>query len=1162
MEKFTISDACALLCKNMFTFGFVISIFLAVSRFEKYWTLTTNQDVLLATLIFAPIFEELGRKCIRFFTFTIIAFETVRAILIGSMVVDLLERPYPHYSEDGPTVIVIYASVIAMTLLLRLPANTCHVLCRSLPYHVAVVTHCLSNATITLVSIVFGATIHAMLVEWASPGPVGQLRIGYEGGDCTAHDWRTVRLRLTGMALSPTEYACCITVAVLAGWFANRCWTTVKLLTMSSTADAKWNRKNMRNTLSGLTNPTARPMKNHPHGLQAAERGVARTLMKSFCAVMGLNKFEFQMSAPEMDRGATGNRVPIWPKDLTSGFKVAAPLPKDVICMTDVDYYLDMNQFTLDHEQPILMSTYMLQDIAVERKGYMHTFNEDGEMLTKISGGGTYQHKLWNYNVDTMSNFGLSWWSTSMLSFTFWWPTLVYDMRNVDSLHRPSDKTLTLLTPGFRTTGFAALITWLNVDIQPLLRLSPVGIGGFVGILVLGDADGAENYISCAPCGAFSSFRLPVSCFDGLSSTARMQKTKLSIAAVAAAIKDTTGSEPKRILVAGLTEYIRSFSAPTETATDYQERHIHAYSPCPYDEEAALVLAIFQPLIDSAYSPRNSKANEKASVEHRVARQHSDKPVNDTTLRWINEFVSEFVKDSPTLRPTDEEDVSAHQPRPMQQQIFESFLTLTSKTQDVIMTFMKGEAYANLKPARTISTLDPDTKIRWSQFMYPLGGLLKTFGWYAFGKVPLDIAEHVTGIAQVASEMHMTDYTRMDGTVSETLRALELALMLALFPSEYHAEIVELASKNHHCKAKGRFGTTYETLWSRLSGSPETSSFNTICTKFNNFVARRLDGHDVMDAFDATGRYGMFGGDDGLATEVTVSSYETSARMLGLKLKCDTLPRGASGVNFLARFYGPNVWYGDSNSCTDPARALSKLHTTHRRNTEPRKKLLEKCRAIAITDAGTPILGQFALHVLDEAGELPGRCSNESWWSRYDVSVQFPNNHADWMDDLVAHQLPDLDHVAVERLMTKSIADILSQANDIVPTVEPKPTDFTAYVQGYVIPAKREEKTEEKKTALTRADRSKQWREKKKENPDEKTTNTVPKVVHERKNSVNTSQQSTVRNQPPAKGIPPKAPAGDSKPTVKTPPKRSGSTSAKPRDPVGRGTRKRDDQFN
>jgi len=254
----------------------------------------------------------------------------------------------------------------------------------------------------------------------------------------------------------------------------------------------------------------------------------------------------------------------------------------------------------------------------------------------------------------------------------------------------------------------------------------------------------------------------------------------------------------------------------------------------------------------------------------------------------------------------------------------------------------------------------------------------------------------------------------MDGRVSEIARYLERALMLRLFRPRQHVEILRLMKSQTGLRAKTTFGVRYDTGMARASGSPETSAFNTVLNAFTAFLGYRMTRRDgrYVTASEAWAMLGTYGGDDGLSVDQDRKAAEKAARMVGQVMTVERTVRGNTGVSFLARHYGPDVWQGDVNSCCDIRRQLAKFHTTAKLpgNVTPITKLREKAYAFSLTDSGTPVIGRLCTKVLELAPMRKDQFQNVlGIWNVVDDGNQYPNVNAGWMLDLLREQIPEFN---------------------------------------------------------------------------------------------------------------------------------------------------------
>jgi hypothetical protein len=209
-------------------------------------------------------------------------------------------------------------------------------------------------------------------------------------------------------------------------------------------------------------------------------------------------------------------------------------------------------------------------------------------------------------------------------------------------------------------------------------------------------------------------------------------------------------------------------------------------------------------------------------------------------------------------------------------------------------------------------------------------------------------------------------------------------------------------------------------------------------------------GDHYLTPQEAFTRLGIYGGDDGLTPDVDPKTYEETASNLGLKLKAQSVARGEDGVNFLARYYSPDVWYGVEDSCCDIQRQLAKFHTTVALpgNVTPLDKLKEKSRSFYLSDRNTPVLGELVSKVVALHGKLPEVTLKTSLLRSWMVdtlghgeeSLQYPNEFGYWMVDLLEKQLPHFDM----QLFTQWLGDVKTIEQCLKPPLCHLPPDFKA----------------------------------------------------------------------------------------------------------------------
>jgi hypothetical protein len=375
---------------------------------------------------------------------------------------------------------------------------------------------------------------------------------------------------------------------------------------------------------------------------------------------------------------------------------------------------------------------------------------------------------------------------------------------------------------------------------------------------------------------------------------------------------------------------------------------------------------IAEPLTE-AYFPFKTQGNLEAAYKFRVKDMLSDTPLEP----WMTEYMHEFLSFMPKYEYQEAtyQELLEAQPKPTQRNILYTWL------QGLVTSICtsgqaKVEASPKVVDPRLIVSMTPELKAIYSTMCMGLNKMLKQFNWYAFGKQPSEIAERVSNIASTAQYVVKTDYSRWDGTVSPAIRALEKMVWQRFNPDAipWHA----LQSKQPM-----RLGTKkVKNFSNRLSGSPETACLNSIMNAFIAFCHLR---NQELCPLDAWWALGVYGGDDGLtviSNPAEKLDYENLAASFGLKLKCEVVVSGETGVEFLSRIYCSQVWAGHVCNTATLCRACAKLHLAVNTNLTAKQKAIrygEKAFAYYLSDRNTPGLGVWAekVHSITRATTLP-----------------------------------------------------------------------------------------------------------------------------------------------------------------------------------------------
>jgi hypothetical protein len=742
------------------------------------------------------------------------------------------------------------------------------------------------------------------------------------------------------------------------------------------------------------------PIKDHTHGIAAAARSTARNTALCLASRLGMRPFFYQMSRSEQERGLAGSRQFYWTKDLDVPPSFEVPQENDIVIMVDTDYYVNMLKFLCDNPYPTLLYTMVPETVSHQGSdGIAHTFNSEDELVVTVAGGATYKHQLWNYGHDHVFV------QKKFCGVPYAAVTYLIDRRRVCKDHY-----LVLLTPTTTFYGLRALLSnWLCGTRLTRLR---VVFGKFLRMYVMG-SDGLK--VSTGIVNGYSSCMVSADVDSSIRSYARTSKQVANAPSIRSMIPAFKGNDNPRHSVYVLVEYHRSV---TDAKPDYVfpvEDSVRRYQFGEFEPEALPALHGFMnPVILQCYSPDRTTGNDQRAVFARVTSVRSHAQITPSLLKRMTEFIDLAVPDKWQVHPKDVDDVYDKQNRPSQRRILDDACWSGPYYDAIVRSFVKTEAYGDPKDPRIISTIHCALKLPYSRYMYSLAEHMKKFSWYAFGQTPREIADRIVDLLSDADSALMTDFSRFDGHVSPVLRHFELMLLMALFHPMHHEELTTLHSSQYFCRCVTRFGIKYDSFTSRLSGSPETSLYNTVAVAFVAFNAFRALGYSPFVAFSMLG---IYGGDDGMTPDMSATAFENSAKKIGqVTRENDLIHRGELGITFLSRYYGPNVWFGDRNSMCDLARQLAKFHTSKAlpSSIKPITKAIEKARSYFLTDHATPVIGALSLMLLSVTDSAlfdpnldPLRL--RSWWSLYDAVDQYPNRKASWMLHVLETTLPGFD---------------------------------------------------------------------------------------------------------------------------------------------------------
>ena len=787
----------------------------------------------------------------------------------------------------------------------------------------------------------------------------------------------------------------------------------------------------------------------HSHAYSSAARNDARDHMIKFSRLIGREPFFYQASRSVQDAGYRNCREYIWSDDLKTAFRDETATRDEVRCIVDVAYYLDMNEILGSTPATTLVYT-LAPEAACESNGdYAFTFNENQEVEVNVSGGARYVHKLVNYGHDCVTTFGRD-------------GTTVYLVeRQAVVKHR----VLVLLTPiahipnhRFCGLSFGSLLSWIFLSTVSHTRLdyfTPVK-EGWIRFDVMSELGMRRT---TAKTGSFCCATVSTQDDDTVGTAARIGTTKLSQSTVKSIVKDMESTAAYT-----LAEFYRD-RTPWRVPTVFSlKQSTFSYQPTgpKMDPDAQpLVKPFMTPLLRAACVPTLSESAVQYALSERITKVADKTQTTAFTGRLMAEFVEHLIPEPYQASPVSEDFVREKQARPAQKTILDRAVNLGPHFKNRIQAFPKKETATKFGPLRLISPVGDKLKLDLSKFSYVLTEHLKGVNAYAFGKTPPEIAAAVASVCASAESVLTTDFSKMDGHTAPACRDLERMVLLRLFSREYHEELVELHNKTVGQKAYLPFDISYNTGFARCSGEPPTSAFSTIINLFIIYCAYRNSGMQSKLAWKSTMEGSIAGGDDGIVRNLSAEVITKAAERVGQVLTSDSFSRGDPGVNFLSRFYGPGVWYGDVNSMCDLKRQLAKFHTSHNLpvTIHPSVKLKEKCLSFVRTDANTPIIGQFCKDALvalmregvDVTSGKHNKYGLRTYWSLKETN--FPNEFGDWMNDLAMEQLPGLDFKVIAESKLVTVEDFLTRT-PVVAHVEIAPPKVDMVVDGVVVEAK------------------------------------------------------------------------------------------------------------
>jgi len=734
---------------------------------------------------------------------------------------------------------------------------------------------------------------------------------------------------------------------------------------------------------------------NHSHPLSAAARSGENNFLMSVASRCGLKPYCYSMSKSDQRKNLDGSRLYYFPKDLKMESQCDVIQPNHMICMTDVDYYVNINEilggFLPKFANCVAISTFAPQEPAGTAKEFSWS-TENDEVHVQINGLAYYPHKLWDYTRET-------------LCIHRWWGCTVYSVERRVGTNQT--RSLLFINP-LRT-----IMAPFSYIMQGNALERKVTTYDRINWTRSFDREGLVHYLSLNKKGSVSCVEIQDNAF--CSALIRLENSKTDIlqgnverifsAAKVAEPAFAAGLFVQLFPKIGKYPNLHNFGVIPDTHT-YQ-----AVSPLLTEDGKPSMRRFMNPIVDKAWAPAVSLNNDTAMIEGRIdsvaPRATPIKPFYSQMC--FNEFVELVVGEHRnTLHPVSFDVVNERQPRPSQRSLFRRAIDWLGLGQYVISSFQKKEAYNKIAPPRNISTVPTDQKIRMSSFTYSFyDNFLSKQEWYAFGKPPKELVMAVRRVVEAFESVDGSDISRLDGSVNQLLGDVYSAIMLGMFDVSYLVELAELLESARYADGYTSQNVKYNTGTSTPSGDPITAGRNTIILAFCYYCVLRSMGFSPSEAYK---KLGLFGGDDGLQGGVTAVKVEEVFKDLDLLVKRDTFLKGQP-VKFLGRVF-LDPWTTDT-CFADVPRQLGKLHLTGSNAliVSDHVVMRRKAEAFLVTDPNTPLLSEWAKFVMRMTGpaeDVPKEATRYdiSWFSIYVENFQpISESQMDAALDYVCHEL-------------------------------------------------------------------------------------------------------------------------------------------------------------
>jgi hypothetical protein len=721
--------------------------------------------------------------------------------------------------------------------------------------------------------------------------------------------------------------------------------------------------------------PHYKPNPRHSHGLCAANRTAADDALNTLVVGAGFVPYSVGMSTRDVRNKVEGQRIFFGAKDLAMNAYITPVRPHHVFKFLDTDYYCDMSAYARSGNHMMIYTAVPTMAGGDIQDGFFKI--ENNVIHTYIDGGAHYEHQVWDY-------------STDHVIFHYWWGSQVYLVEST-----VTDDPERRLVGLFHVRTVWGPWAWCLPGFQLERRKFEHGGMNYVrtyhrtkGLIVSISKPGSEISVTLreivyrAILTRIASAPKPL-----LSDIEKITRTeKVPDPSNVAALLYSWWPMLKQ--AAGKIQMDGGRFSDEDGAIHYQPLGTNIF------EDGKPMGRIIGPqLCTGNVMPVRSQNSDESCIKHRVLDKVNRVRCWPSKYKaYSSEFAQLLVPDHliGTGVPWATEEVVARQSRATQMRQFLAATNFFWMFRMIVSSFQKAETYPKYAAPRNISTVNADHRHRYSGYIYPITEyLLKPQRWYAFAKSPDAIARSVHDLASSSEWLIPTDYTAWDGTHSEPLCKFEKMIGRRFLAPTYHEEWDELVMQQYQATGFTTHGIRYNTGFSRLSGSADTSAFNSLDNALIAYFVLREQGNDRETAWN---KLGLYGGDDGLTPDVDPECYVRTTKELGHELKATVVSNGDT-VPFLGRLY-LDAWVSP-NSVIDIQRQARRLHLTNSPATVPDIVCLQrKAEGLLVTDNNTPLISHWANAVLRVT--KPREMTEEDWassdvgWFAQQQEDQFP----------------------------------------------------------------------------------------------------------------------------------------------------------------------------